>query len=125
MTRRAGHSTVSPYLMAFDAPALIHFLEKVFGAEVLLRQERDDGTLMHAAVRIVDSVVMIAEGTDQYPAFPVWLHVYVDDVDAVFAAALSEGAVTVQKPVNHADGDRRAGVRDHAGNIWWIASVNA
>lgn len=125
MTNRKGHSTVSVYMMAFDAPRVIGFMHDVFGAEVIERMDRDDGTVMHASVRIGDSVVMISDGTEQYPSFPVWLHVYVDDVDAAYSRALDLGGVSVQEPADQPDGDRRCGVRDFSGNTWWIASAKA
>ncbi len=123
MTQREGHSTVSVYMMAFEAPRIIDFIEDVFGGQTLIRQNRDDGSVLHASIRIGDSVVMISDGTDHFPSFPVWLHVYVGDVDAVYAKALEHGAESVQKPEDNADGDRRGGVRDSAGNTWWIASA--
>ncbi|WP_379771380.1 VOC family protein [Flaviflagellibacter deserti] len=117
---RKGHSTVSVYMMAWDAPRVIEFIREVFGGEVILRYDRDDGTLMHASVRVGDSTIMVADGTEQWPSFPVWLHVYVDDVDAAYQRALDHGGIPVQEPANQQDGDRRAGVRDVAGNTWWI-----
>lgn len=123
MTQREGHSTVSVYMMAFEAGRIIDFMEKVFGGTTLMRLNRDDGSVMHASVRIGDSVVMISDGTDQFPAFPVWMHVYVDDVDAVYAKALERGAQPVEKPKDNPDGDRRGAVLDSAGNTWWIASA--
>lgn len=125
MPKREGHSTVSVYMMAWDAPRMIEFMKDVFGAEVLLQHDREDGTVMHASVRIGDSVVMVSDGTENFPSFPVWLHVYVDDVDATFRRALDRGGVSVQEPADQPDGDRRGGVKDAAGNTWWIASAKA
>jgi uncharacterized glyoxalase superfamily protein PhnB len=84
--------------------------------------DRDDGSVMHAAVRIGDSVVMLSDGSAEYPAFQVWLHVYVPDVDATWRRCLELGGVSVQEPSEKGDGDRRAGVRDPAGNTWWLAT---
>lgn len=118
----ADHSTVSVYVMAQGARDLMDFLGTVFGATALVAIDREDGSLMHASLRIGDSVVMIAEATADYPAFPVWLHVYVDDVDATHAAALAKGATEVEAPSEKGDGDRRGGFRDACGNTWWIAT---
>ncbi|MGQ3353445.1 MAG: VOC family protein [Phreatobacter sp.] len=118
----ADHSTVSPYVMAKGARDLMGFLGEVFGATPIMALDREDGSLMHASVKIGDSVVMLAEATGDYPAFPVWLHVYVDDVAAAHAAALARGAVEVEAPSEKGDGDRRGGFRDAAGNTWWIAT---
>jgi uncharacterized glyoxalase superfamily protein PhnB len=65
---------------------------------------------------------MLADGGGQVPAFPVWLHVYVPDVDATYRRALAAGGVSVQEPSQQGDPDRRGGVKDPAGNTWWIAT---
>lgn len=121
--QRADHSTVSAYLMVAGAAKLIDFLTAVFGATTVLRHDRPDGSIMHASVQIGDSVVMIADATEDYPAFPTWLHIYVPDVDATYATALSLGAAGVQPPSEKGDGDRRGGFADPAGNTWWIATA--
>ena len=78
---------------------------------------------MHAEVQIDDTVVMITDGGSDNPAFPVWLHVYVPDVDAAYQGALDAGGVPVDEPKQReGDPDRRAGVKDPAGNTWWIAT---
>ena len=116
------HSTVSAYVMVNQADRLIAFLEQVFGAEVVMRLARDDASVMHASVRIGDSVVMLADAMADYPASPAWLHVYVADVDATYAKAISLGADMVQIPIAKGDGDKRGGFKDPAGNTWWIAT---
>lgn len=119
----ADHSTVSAYVMARDAPKLIDFATEIFGATTVMRLAREDGSIMHASIRIGDSVVMIADATEGFPAFPVWLHVYVPDVDATYRKALATGATAVQAPTEKGDGDRRGGVMDPVGNTWWIATA--
>jgi PhnB protein len=118
----SGYPTLSVYMMADGAHRVIDFMTRVFAGETIMRMDRDDGTVMHAAVRIGDSVVMLSDGTKDYPPFPVWLHVYVPDVDATFEHALENGASPVEPPSEKGDGDRRAGVVDPAGNTWWIAT---
>ena len=118
-----GYSTVSPYLVVVGAQRVIDFLQRAFDATALRRYERLDGSVMHAEVRIGDTVVMIAEANAQWPAFPSTLHVYVDDVDAVYRRALEAGGVSVQEPTRQqGDPDRRGGVRDPAGNSWFMAT---
>jgi PhnB protein len=120
-----GHPDVSVYMMASDADAVMTFARDVFGAEELMKHTRPDGSLMHAEFRIGDSVVMLSQGTDAYKAFPVWLHVYVPDVDATYRKAMALGAESVMEPVKRDDPDdhdRRGGFKDPAGNTWWIAT---
>ncbi len=118
----SGYPAVSVYMMADGAERVIDFVTQVLGGEVLMRMDRDDGSILHAAMRIGDSVIMLSDATPEVPAFPVWLHVYVPDVDATHECALSHGASSVQEPSEKGDGDRRGGVMDPAGNTWWIAT---
>ena len=118
-----GYSTVSPYLIAAGAQKVIDFLEQAFGAQRLRRYELPDGSIMHAEVRIGDTVVMIGDAGEAWPAQPAHLHVYVEDVDAMYERALKAGGAPVQSPQRRGDDpDRRGGVKDPAGNTWWIAT---
>ncbi len=118
-----SYSSVSVYMMANNAQQVIDFVRQTFDAEELRRFDKPDGSVMHAEVRIDDTVVMIADGGDGAPAFPVWLHVYAPDVDATYRRALDAGATSVQEPTQKEDDpDRRGGVQDPAGNTWWIST---
>ena len=118
-----GYSSVSPYLIANGAGATIDFLKHVFGAVELRRFPDDAGKLMHAEVRIDDTVIMLADpAPPDWPPISSYVHVYVRDVDATYRRALEAGAVSVQEPVKKQDEDRRGGVRDAGGTTWWIAT---
>lgn len=118
----AGHATLAPYVMAQGARDLVAFLMQVFDARVVMSLDRDDGSLMHASLQIGESSLMLAEATADYPAFPVWLHVYVADAGATYAKAIALGATGIEAPVDKGDGDRRGGFRDACGNTWWVAT---
>jgi uncharacterized glyoxalase superfamily protein PhnB len=121
--RPDGYSAVSVYLVADRAQRVLDFLAATFDAAALRRFDHSDGKILHAEARIDDSVVMIADSGEGHPAFPVWLHVYVDDVDATYRRALAAGGKAVQEPVQKPDDpDRRGGVLDPAGNTWWIST---
>jgi uncharacterized glyoxalase superfamily protein PhnB len=78
---------------------------------------------MHAEIQIDDTVIMIADSGSAFPSFPVWLHVYVPDVDASYRRMIAAGGVSVEEPNQKEGGvDRRAGVKDPSGNTWWIAT---
>jgi PhnB protein len=118
-----GYSIVSVYMVVQGAHRVIDLLKKAFGATDLRRFLSPEGKIMHAELRIGDTVVMIADAGETYPAFPVWLHVYVPGVDATYKAALEAGGVSVQEPVRReGDTDRRGGFKDSGGNTWWIAT---
>lgn len=114
-----GYTSVAPYLIVADGAATLRFLESAFGAPPLRVFHRDDGTIMHAEVRIDDTVVMFGQ-SDGGPAANV--HVYVPDVDAAFERALEAGGTMVQEVTEKGDGDRRGGVRAPDGTTWWLST---
>ena len=118
----AGYTSVAPYLVVDGAERTIDFLVRVFGAQALRRFDAPGGGIMHAEVRIDDTVVMLADGGGEWPPIPAHVHVYVADVDDVYRRALEAGATSVQEPVKKDDEDRRGGVRDAGGTTWWIAT---
>ena len=117
-----GYTTASPYLTVNGASDVIKFLVRVFAATELRRFPDDTGRLMHAEVRIGDTVIMIADSVEGWPPVASNIHVYVPDVDATYQLALAAGATSVQAPVKKDDEDKRGGVRDPGGNTWWIAT---
>ncbi|MDX1396452.1 MAG: VOC family protein [Gemmatimonadota bacterium] len=118
-----GYTSVSPYLVTRDAQRVIDFLVAVLDAEPLRRYDRPDGSIMHAELRIDDTVVMIGEATDETTVVPCHLHVYVPDVDAAYERALARGAESVSPPTRkEGESDRRGGVVDPAGNSWWFST---
>jgi PhnB protein len=117
-----GYSTVTPYLIVRGASELIDFVKDAFGAEERGRMEGPDGTIGHAEVKIGDSVIMIADGNDEWPSTPAMLHLYVEDCDSVFERALKAGAKSVREPEDQFYGDRSATVTDSFGNSWSLAT---
>jgi uncharacterized glyoxalase superfamily protein PhnB len=112
--------TLVPYLHVASAAGQIDFLKRVLGAEELGRHPAPDGRIMHAAVRIGDSMVEMGEPPEPKPT-P--LHVYVPDVDAAYQRAVEAGAVSLQAPTDHDYGERGASVRDAEGNHWYLATA--
>jgi PhnB protein len=84
------------------------FVTHVFGG----RYEKD-------RLRVGDTELMVASGEPM----PVALHIYVEDTDAVYQRALEAGAESIGEPVDQEYGERSAGVRDRAGNCWYIATA--
>ena len=76
---------------------------------------------MHAEIKIGDSIVMMGEGQD-VKKFPAMLHLYMEDVDAVYQRALQAGAKSLREPSDQPYGDRSGGVEDAFGNQWWIST---
>ncbi|MEL6937708.1 MAG: VOC family protein [Cyanobacteria bacterium J06598_1] len=117
-----GYSTVSPYLIVEGAVATIQFLVQAFDAVELRRISDDAGKLKHSEVRLDDTVLMIADRGENWPAMPSHVHIYVEDVDVTYVRALDAGAISVQAPVQQDDEDKRGGVKDAGGTTWWIAT---
>lgn len=117
-----GYRSVTPYLIVPDVDREIAFLQKVFDADEIERVAQSDGRIMHAEVRIGDSVVMMGEATADLPPMPTMLHVYVEDVHNVYRRALDAGATSLREPTDEFYGDRSGGVQDAYGNQWWIAT---
>ena len=77
---------------------------------------RPDGKIMHAELKIGDSVVMISDASEHAKATSAMLYVYVPNVDAVYQQALKAGATSIMEPADQFYGDRSGGVKDPAGN---------
>ncbi len=117
-----NYQTVIPYIHATGATRLIAFIKEVFEAKEIALYHRPDGTVGHAAFRIGDSVVELADSGPDWPAMPCALQVYVPDTDAAYARAMKAGATSLSAPVTQFYGDRTANVRDVCGNNWYIAT---
>jgi uncharacterized glyoxalase superfamily protein PhnB len=118
-----GYHTATPYLVVKGADKTIEFLKKAFGAEPSFEpMTRPDGKIMHADFKIGDSHVMIGEASDQHPAMPAMIHLYVPNVDAVYQRAVSAGGTSMMEPKDQFYGDRGGSVKDPSGNHWYIAT---
>ena len=115
-----GYHTVTPVLTVHGAAKLLEFLTQAFDAKETYRLPGPNGEVMHAEVKIGDSMVMVGEATDQWKPMPATIALYVEDTDAWYKRALQAGATSVREPSDQFYGDRSAGVKDSAGNQWWI-----
>ncbi|CAN5756643.1 VOC family protein [soil metagenome] len=119
----SSYSSVSPYLVVAGAQKVIDFAKAVFNATELRRFTLADGSIMHAEIRIDDTVIMLGDGGPEFPPFASLIHVYVDDVDRVYGRALEAGATPGEPPqTRQGDPDRRGSVKDPCGNTWAIAT---
>jgi uncharacterized glyoxalase superfamily protein PhnB len=118
-----GYHSITPYLTVKGVTKLLDFLKQAFGAEEIHPpMQRPDGTVMHAEVRIGNSVVMMGEPMGEMTPMPGSLYLYVPDTDTVYKRALQAGATSLMAPADQFYGDRSAGVQDLVGNRWWIAT---
>jgi PhnB protein len=125
-----GYHTLTPYLNIKGAKEAIEFYKKALGAKEIARITMPDGSIAHAEIEIGDSKIMIAEENDQWGNLspqtigdsPVCLCLYVEDVDAVFAKALQEGAKVLgeMEVKDQFYGDRTGSFTDPFGHKWSI-----
>lgn len=127
-----GFNTVSAHLVTHDGAAAIDFYKRAFGAEELGRMQwPNSDKIMHAAIRIGNSVVMLADemremGCNLAPTSlggsPVTLHIYVEDVDALWEKAVNAGA-SIKMPLSDMFwGDRYGVLTDPFGHQWSLAT---
>ncbi len=125
-----GFHTATPHLVVSDAAAAIEFYQKAFGAEEVNRMPGPEGKIMHAAIRIGDSPVML---NDEFPDMgtvgpkaiggtAVTIHLYVKDADAVWDSATKAGATLFVPIVDMFWGDRYGVIEDPFGHRWSIAT---
>jgi PhnB protein len=126
-----GYHTITPHIVVKDARKAVDFYKRAFGAEVRGIAEGPDGHVMHAEVKIGDSIVML---NDEFPSRKVLsptstnadtcvsLHLYVEDADKTFAAAKAAGAVVTMPLEDQFWGDRYGTLRDPFGHSWSIAT---
>jgi uncharacterized glyoxalase superfamily protein PhnB len=125
-----GMHTVTPHLVCAGAAAAIEFYKKAFDATELSRVPSEDGKLMHASVRIGDSVVMLNEEMPGWGSFgpkslkgsAVTIHLYVENADAVFEQAVAAGAKVTMPLDDMFWGDRYGKVEDPFGHQWSIGT---
>jgi uncharacterized glyoxalase superfamily protein PhnB len=123
MTTGTDTQTVIPYVMTQDIEPVIAFARQVFGG---VEVERGTGSAggVHCEMRIGNATVMFGGATPDRPVKPrlTGLHVYVDDVDAVYQRAIEAGGTSLSAPEQRPYGERSGFVKDTAGNHWYIAT---
>jgi PhnB protein len=119
---RDGFHTITPYLFTQNTPRLIEFLSAAFDGELISKMERPGGAIMHAEMRVGDSMLMMGEGTAKFPPMPTSIYLYVPDCDATHRRALAAGGSSISDVRDLPSGERYGGVKDPCGNIWWIAT---
>ena len=124
-----GYHTVTPSLVVAGAAEAIDFYKKALGAEEIMRFPAPDGTIMHAELRIGDSVIMLGEEMPEqggrspksYGGTPVSFFVYQENVDAALTRAVGAGAKPIMPLADQFWGDRSGCVEDPFGHQWWLA----
>jgi uncharacterized glyoxalase superfamily protein PhnB len=126
----AGYHTVTPYIVCRDASNAIEFYKRAFGAKEKIRMPGPGGKLMHAEIKVGDSVVMLCDEMPEMGAVspaslggsPASILMYVKNVDAAVEKAATAGATVVMPVQDMFWGDRYGRVKDPFGHEWQIAT---
>ena len=125
-----GYPRLTPYLHVDGAEAAIEFYERVLGAKERMRMAAPEGKIGHAELELGDAIIMLA---DEFPDMgalspktvggtPVTIHVYVEDADGAFDAAVAAGATSLRPMENQFYGDRTGQFEDPFGHHWSVAT---
>jgi PhnB protein len=125
-----GYNSVIPYLHVKGAAQALEFYKSAFGAKEVLRMPGPGGQVMHAELKIGDSMIMLSDEHPQMGALgpqsvggtPVTLHLYVENVDAVVRKAVAAGATLDQPVKDQFYGDRSGSLTDPFGHKWHVAT---
>ena len=125
-----GYHTASPYLIVAHGAAALEFYQTAFGATVKRRLAMPDGKIMHAEIKIGDSILMLADEFPSHEAFgpehfggsPVSIVLYLENADASYAQALGAGAIGLRPMADQPFGDRSGTLRDPFGHRWTLTS---
>jgi uncharacterized glyoxalase superfamily protein PhnB len=125
-----GFHTLTPHITVRDAAGAIDFYKKALNAQVLNRSDTPNGKVMHASLKIGDSILMLNDEfpemggalapRGEVPGFA--LHVYVENVDKLFAQAVAAGAVVKMPLMDQFWGDRYGHILDPFGFKWALAT---
>jgi PhnB protein len=125
-----GFHTLTPHLVYEGASEAIKFLMKAFGAVELTRLEGPGGKIMNAQLRIGNSMLMVVDDFPDWGSFgpqalkgtTMTVHLFVEDVDAVFARAVAAGAIVKMPVADMFWGDRYGVLQDPFGHQWSVAT---
>jgi uncharacterized glyoxalase superfamily protein PhnB len=122
-----GYTTVTPSITVKDAPKVIEFLKKAFGAVEHMRMPGPDGKIMHAEIQIGNAIIMMndevmgSRSAQTLGGSPISFYVYFEDADAAFKKAISAGAKQTYALTDMFWGDRMGTLEDPFGHKWTIA----
>lgn len=125
----SGFSALTPMLAIRNCYQAIDWYRNVFNAEELYRLKDANGKVMHAEIKIKDSILMIAEEELDYNISPetlggtsIILNIYVPDVDKSVDVALKAGAQLIFPVNDQFYGDRAGRIKDPFGHMWIIST---
>lgn len=119
---RNGFHNVTPYFIVESADPWIDFVVQCFDARINDMLRNDEGRIRHAELRIGDSIIEVSEANEKYSPVQLAIHLYVRNVDETYHKCLEAGASIIEEPLDKPYGERGAGIKDHQGNQWFLAT---
>ena len=127
---RDGYHTATPYLTVKNAAAAIEFYQHAFGAEEIRRLAAPDGKVLHAEIRIGDSIIMLSDEFPSHSALSpetlggsaMFIVLSLEDVDARIQQAVAAGATVFRRVANQFSGDRTGTIQDPFGHRWTLTT---
>ncbi|HYV74197.1 MAG TPA: VOC family protein [Candidatus Binatia bacterium] len=127
----AGYHSITPHIVVSDTRKAVDFYKRAFGAEERGMAEGPGGKIMHAEIKIGDSLLMLNDEMPEFEALSptgtkadtcVTLHLYVENADKVFSQAKAAGAIETMPLQDQFWGDRYGKLKDPFGHSWSIAT---
>ena len=125
----SGYKTLNVFLPVKNAPKALEWYNRAFGAEEIMRLTDPNGVVVHAEMKMSDTIFMLVEEDDRFSKSPaslggtsVIMQLYVGDVDAFAETAISQGAEIVYPIENQFYGDRAGRIKDPFGHQWILST---
>ena len=117
-----NYTSVTPWIISASSEKLIEFLEAAFGAEEVPNSKikNEDGIVIHVVVKIGDAMVMLFDSREGWDPTPVFLNLYVEDIEKTYQKTLQLGAISVTDITTLWFGEKVCRILDPFGNLWWI-----
>ena len=116
-----GFTRLFPYLFVAGAEDYLKFLVEGLGGQIAGIHRNPDNSIANAHVIFGDTTIMVSEARDEFGPTQATYYLYVDNADSATSQAEAAGASVMFAPADMAYGDRQSGVRDSAGNVWWLS----
>lgn len=116
-----GFTTLFPYLFVDGAHAYLDFLVRGLGGEIVGVHQTPDGVVRNAQLRFGDTIIMVSEAGEGREPTRGTYYLYVENADAAMARGVEAGGTMESEVGDRVYGDRQGGLRDPAGNIWWLS----
>jgi len=116
-----GFARIAPYIFADDALGYMEHVIRALGGVETNRTMRGDGKLANGIIRLGEASIMVSEAGGGFPPSQCALYFFVEDANAAMARAVAGGMTEIMAVADMPYGDRQGGVKDRAGNIWWIS----